>query len=69
MTVTLAIPTVTYAIKARRALTRIGITSKLIKTVLDDGGCQYTIEISESDFYSALYELKSIGIPYKLVGL
>lgn len=70
MTVTLVIPTVTYALKAKKALQRVGIVSKLTKTVSDgENGCQYALDLDDADFYSAIYELKSLNIPYKPVAL
>lgn len=70
MTVTLSIPTATYAVKARKALLRVGVESKLIKTVSgSNNGCGYGLEINEKDLYTAVYELKSLNIPYKTVGL
>ena len=67
MTTTVYIPTVTYAVKASKALTRKNIKSKLIKTVSQgDGGCRYALEVSDIDIYDAVYELKSLGIPYRI---
>lgn len=67
MTTTVLIPTVTYAVKAGKALTRINIQSKLVKTVSGDtDGCQYALEISECDIYDAVYEFKKLGIPYRI---
>lgn len=68
MTVTLFIPTATYAIKAKKAIDRVGVESKLIKTVSEsNSGCGYALEIEEKDLYSTVYELKALGIPYKTV--
>ena len=70
MTVTLYIPTATYAQKAKKAIRCVGVESKLIKTVSDgSGGCGFALEIDESDIYTAVYELKALGIPYKTVTL
>ncbi len=70
MTVTLSIPTATYAIKAKKAIRHVGVESKLIKTVSEStSGCGYALEIDEKDLYSAVYELKAQGIPYKTVAL
>ena len=69
MTVTLAIPTVTYAVKAKKILQRVGIPSKLIKTVSENGGCVYAVEIDADKLYSAVYELKGADIPYSSVDL
>ena len=67
MTTTVYIPTVTYAVKANKALGRKNIKSKLIKTVSrDDDGCHYALEISDTDIYDAVYELKRLSIPYRI---
>lgn len=70
MTVTLYIPTATYAQKAKKALRRVGVESKLVKVVSDShDGCGFALEIDEGEVYSAVYELKALGIPYKTVTL
>ena len=65
----LVIGSVTYAIKARRVLSRAGIQSKVIKTDVTDknSSCTHGIEITANDLYSAVVALKNAGISYSLL--
>ncbi len=58
---------VTYAVKARKILSRAGISSRLVK--VDGGksrhGCTYGIEFAEEDLLAAVMELKRNGIAYE----
>ena len=62
------IGTVTYAIKAKKILSRAGISSKLVKIGDSDskGGCTYGLEFGDNDFYSAIIELRKAEIVYSL---
>ena len=64
----LTVGTITIAIKARKLLSRSGINSKLIKINPKNAGlgCVYGLQISASDFYNAVVELKNNGIEYSL---
>lgn len=62
----LTVSSITYAIKARKTLKRIGIQAKLVK--IEDGdsinGCAYAIEFNSKDLYAAIAELKKNNIDY-----
>ena len=65
---TIAVGSITYAVKARRLLARGGIKAKLIKLSLSEtaGGCAHGIVIASSRFFDAVVILKENGIPYSL---
>ena len=65
--ITVIFPTVTYAMKAKKQLARVGIHSKLIK-IGDSasGGCTYALRAEVSSHYDLAYELKNSGIPYSI---
>ena len=65
---TLTVGSVTYAIKAKKALLGIGIKSKLIKVTssLKNLGCEYGIEFPSVYFLDAVAELKKQKINYTL---
>ncbi len=60
------IGSITYALKARKALLSIGVRTRLIKTSSDSNGCAYSIEFSEEQLYTVIAELKRQGIDYEL---
>lgn len=62
------IGTVTYAIKAKKILSRNGISSKLVKLgdIHSGGGCTYGLEFDNNNFYSAVIELRKAEIQYSL---
>ena len=64
---TLQIGSITYAMKARQALSAISVHSKIIKTS-SFNGCVYSIEFPEEKYYSVISELKRLGIKYETVG-
>jgi hypothetical protein len=65
---TLTVGSVTYAIKAKKALLGIGIKSKLIKVTSSSKnlGCEYGIEFPSVYFLDAVAELKKQKINYTL---
>ncbi len=67
-TTVLTVESITYALKARKLLSRDGISAKLIKADADLAaqGCTYGIEIPAKDFYSAASILRSAEIYYKI---
>ena len=68
-TTIMAIKGATEGIKARRALLREGIKSKLIK--LDSArfnrGCGYAVEVKNTDFFSAVALLRRLDIDYTVI--
>ena len=60
--------TITYALKAKKLLSRAGIRSKLVKVEsgATQNGCTHGIEISAKDFYHAVLVLKENGINYSV---
>ena len=67
-TMTVTFPTVTYAMKAKNLLARVGIHSKLIKIGGNSsGGCVYALRVEVSDYYDLVFELKNSGIPYGIL--
>ena len=63
------IGSITYALKAKRALSELGIKTKVQKTSSDANGCIYSLEVPEEKLFSAVSELKSLGISYELSAL
>ena len=65
---TLTVGSVTYAIKAKKALSGIGIKSKLIKVDSSKRaiGCEYGVEFPSAYFLHAVAELKKENISYSL---
>ena len=60
------IGSVTYAQKARQALSLRGIRARLSKAeAQDDSGCVYGIDVREVDFPTAIEELHRLGIDYR----
>ena len=59
---------VTYAMKLRKLLLREGIQSRLVKVdnTTEGKGCSHGVEISESDFYSAVVIMKENRIAYSV---
>lgn len=65
---TIAVGSITFAVKARRLLTRGGIKAKLIKVAPSEtaGGCSYGIVIASARFFDAVVILKENGVPYSV---
>lgn len=64
-TAILLVDSVTYAIKARRALARMGISSKIKKVSSKESeGCRYGVFIERPRLYEAMARLSNEGIPY-----
>ncbi|MBQ2718800.1 MAG: DUF3343 domain-containing protein [Clostridia bacterium] len=64
----IVIGSITYAQKARRALSAQGIRARLIKA--DSGpaeGCVYGIELTEDEAPAAIRELRRLGIDYRFL--
>ncbi len=62
----IVIGSVTYAQKARHALSRRGIRARLTKAEAEDsGGCVYAIDVREGDLPAAVQELQRLGIEYR----
>jgi len=62
----LTLPSVTYAIKAKKALSHQGIRSELIKvdTSKSKNGCTYGLRIASERFYDAIAELRRRNYEY-----
>ena len=65
-TTTLAVESVTYAMKAKKLLRQAGIRSKLIKPNNAESGCGYAVEIDRSDFLAAVAVLRKNLISYNV---
>ena len=63
----LAVQTVTLAMKARKALSKQGIKSEIIKidSAIYQNGCSYGIELNSHDFFSAVSTMRDLGITFK----
>ena len=63
----LLVDSVTYAIKARRALAQIGIRAsvKKVNTKTTKNGCQYGIFFEHRLLFSVTEELNRQGIPFE----
>ena len=66
-TVIIKIPTITFALKARKVLAAAGIRSNIVKDVSESDGCIYKLEFNCKDELDAIYRLKAAGIIYKTV--
>ncbi len=63
---TLTIGSITYAQKARRALSSRGVRARLVKAAeRTEGGCAYGIEVVGEDLLTAIRILRELGIPYR----
>lgn len=62
----LTVPTVTLALKVKKALSKRGIESQIIKidASVYNVGCSYGIEFSSKEFYTAISIVKDMGITY-----
>ena len=67
-TTTIAVGSVTYAIKVRKLLERSGIKTKLIKvdSSKSKSGCTYGIQVQTPLFYDVVSILKKNGINYSV---
>lgn len=65
-TTIIAVGSVTYAIKAKKNLERMGIKASLVKadTTKTSGSCTHGIKIHSSYLYDAVAVLKKMGIDY-----
>lgn len=62
----ITVKTITVGQKGKKALSRSGIKSILVKidSSKTTSGCQYGLEVNERDFYSAISTLRENGIEY-----
>ena len=61
------IGSITYAMKAQRALKEVGIDASLIKREGDkDRGCAYGVRMHASQFLSGIAKLKEMHIDYQV---
>ena len=62
----LTIPTVTLALKAKRLLSKKGITASVVHFNSNENknGCSYGIEFDIKDYFSVLSILKESEIPH-----
>ena len=63
----LTVGTVTYAIRARKLLSSLGIRARLVKSTRSGGmgGCVYGVEIPTADMTLAADALKRAGISFE----
>ncbi len=62
----IVIGSVTYAQKARHALSRLGIRARLTKAEAEGAeGCVYAIDVREGDFPATIEEMHRLGIEYR----
>lgn len=63
----LTVGTVTYAIRARKLLSSLGIRARLVKGTRGGGmgGCTYGVEIASADLKSSTEALTQAGISYE----
>ena len=66
MTEKIVIGSVTYAIKAKKELERIGIRTRVVKaSQRESSGCTYALEIDPSDRFRIYTHLDELGISYQ----
>ena len=65
-TTVIAVGSVTYAVKTKKQLERMGISASLAKidTSKTNGSCTHGIKIYSSNLYDAVAILKKMGIDY-----
>ncbi len=65
---TIIIGSITYAMKARKALSARGIRARLIKSEpnLENRGCAYGIEVPETSLLDTIAELRRKNIDYRI---
>jgi hypothetical protein len=63
----ITIPTVTLALKAKKALAKQGIEVRVVKLseITRNNGCAYGIEFNAFNAFSVISVLKEADIPYK----
>ena len=63
----LTVGTVTYAIRARKLLSALGIRARLVKGTRGGGmgGCTYGVEIASADLNTSTKALTQAGISYE----
>ena len=66
---TVIVGSVTYAIKLKKLLRRVGIEATIVKHDNNENnlGCTYGVSIPESDFYSAVVIMKENNINYSVL--
>ena len=66
--ITVTVSSVTYAIKLKKALSRRGIQSRLVKIEDKEGllGCVNGVSINKKDFLTAVVIMKENGIIYSI---
>ncbi|MBQ1244865.1 MAG: DUF3343 domain-containing protein [Clostridia bacterium] len=64
---TIKVGSITYAMKARKALSNISISAKISK-ITAVNGCEYSIQFPASEYYSVIAELKKHNIKYEVIG-
>ena len=58
---------VTYALKARKLLSKSGINAKLVKVSAEyTRGCTHGVEIPDDAFFDSINVLKNAGIDYSV---
>lgn len=65
-TTIVTVGTLTYAMKAKKILSRAGIRSKLVKvdSTKTEKGCTHGLEFKSYDLYSVVVALRESGIEY-----
>ena len=59
---TIAVGSITYAQKARRALAARGLDARLVKITSPREGCVYGVEVKDTQFSTAVALLAELGI-------
>ncbi len=63
------IGSITYTMKAKRALLKLGILAQPIKTETNgQKGCNYGLSFDKAQYYAVIGELKRLGISYEYRG-
>ncbi|MBR5144573.1 MAG: DUF3343 domain-containing protein [Clostridia bacterium] len=64
----IVVGSITYAIKLRKLLTRVGIDASLIKVDNPNGGigCIHGVEIPINDYYTAVVIMRDNNIDYSV---
>ena len=63
------IGSITYALKVKRALSDLGIKTKVLKTSSEANGCIYSLEVPDEKLFSVISEIKKLGISYEFADI
>ena len=64
MNTTLLLGSETYAYKGKKLLSRLGIPSKIVKSIDTTSGCSFGLTVRKEDLYRIIIAFRDNGIEY-----